>query len=60
MEIIVVFLNNVSGWASIFASIWLVGGFVMFALYIIGAYIGKIYIEVKNRPRYHIQEELLR
>lgn len=47
------------GWASILASFWLVGGFIMFALGIIGEYIGKIYIEVKNRPLYHIEQELL-
>jgi len=48
----------VQGWASIMLSIWLVGGFVLTAMGIIGAYIGKIYVEVKRRPLYHVQEVL--
>ena len=48
----------VPGWASIILSIWLVGGFVLTAMGIIGAYIGKIYTEVKRRPLYHVQEVL--
>ncbi len=50
----------VQGWASIMASLWLIGGFIMLALGIIGEYIGKIYIEVKDRPLYHIQETLIK
>lgn len=49
----------VSGWASIMLSIWLVGGCVLIGLGIVGEYIGKIYIEVKNRPRYNIQDVLM-
>jgi putative glycosyltransferase len=41
---------NVAGWASIFASVWLIGGIIMFTLGIIGIYLSKIYLEVKNRP----------
>lgn len=48
----------VQGWASLILSIWLVGGFVLTSLGVIGAYIGKIYTEVKQRPLYHIQEIL--
>lgn len=48
----------VQGWASLMLSIWLVGGFVLTSLGVIGTYIGKIYIEVKQRPLYHIQEIL--
>ena len=48
----------VQGWASLMLSIWLVGGFVLTSLGIIGTYIGKIYTEVKQRPLYHIQEIL--
>lgn len=44
----------VSGWPSIILSIWLVGAFVLIGLGIIGEYVGKIYTEVKNRPRYNI------
>lgn len=50
----------VPGWASLMASIWLIGGFLTFSLGIIGEYIGKIYIEVKNRPLYHIEEALIK
>ena len=48
----------VQGWASLMLSIWLVGGFVLTSLGIIGTYIGKIYTEVKHRPLYHIQDIL--
>ena len=44
----------VQGWASLMLSIWLVGGFVLTSLGVIGTYIGKIYTEVKQRPLYHI------
>lgn len=52
--------HYVPGWASIMASLWLIGGFLMLSLGIIGEYIGKIYIEVKNRPLYHIEETLIK
>ena len=42
------------GWASIMMSIWLVGGFILLSIGIVGVYIGKIYTEVKNRPLYHV------
>ena len=48
----------VPGWASLILSIWLVGGFILISMGIIGAYIGKIFTEVKQRPLYHIQEIL--
>lgn len=48
----------VPGWASLMLSIWFVGGCVLLGLGIVGEYIGKIYIEVKGRPRYEIEEEL--
>lgn len=48
----------VPGWSSLILSIWLVGGFVLISLGIIGTYIGKIYTEVKRRPLYNIQEIL--
>jgi hypothetical protein len=49
---------TVPGWSTLMASIWILGGLQLLALGIIGEYIGKIYVEVKARPRY-IVEELL-
>ena len=48
----------VPGWASLMLSIWFCSGCVLIALGIVGEYIGKIYLEVKNRPRYNIEETL--
>ena len=50
--------NAVPGWSSLMISVWLVGGVILVSLGIVGEYIGKIYIEVKDRPRYN-EEELL-
>ena len=44
------------GWSSTMCSIWLIGGIQILALGIIGEYIGKIYAEVKQRPRYIVAE----
>ena len=49
----------VRGWASLMLSVWLVGGFILISLGIVGTYIAQIYTEVKRRPLYHIQEVLL-
>lgn len=46
------------GWSSTMCSIWLIGGLQLFCLGIIGEYIGKIYAEVKQRPRYIVAEFL--
>ena len=48
----------VSGWSSLILSIWIVGGFLMISLGIVGTYLGKIYAEVKRRPLYHVAEIL--
>lgn len=50
----------VSGWSSLMLSIWFVGGCLLVGLGIVGEYIGKIYIEVKDRPRYNIEETKLK
>lgn len=52
--------DTVTGWSSLMISLWLVGGTILVSLGIVGEYIGKIYIEVKDRPRYNEEELLLR
>ena len=49
----------VQGWTSLMLSLWFIGGMVLFSLGLIGQYIGKIYIEVKERPRYNIEKLLV-
>ena len=48
--------HSTLGWSSMMCSIWLIGGLQLLALGIIGEYIGKIYAEVKQRPRYIIAD----
>lgn len=50
--------NTVSGWTFIVCSIWLIGGIQTLCLGVIGEYIGKIYNESKQRPRYIIENIL--
>lgn len=47
-----------TGWTSILASIWMIGGIQLLCLGVIGEYIGKIYNETKQRPRYIIEKVL--
>lgn len=44
------------GWASITVPLYLLGGVMMLSIGIVGEYIGKIYLEVKKRPRFLIDE----
>ena len=48
----------VPGWTSLILSIWFLGGLQLLAIGLVGQYIGKIYIEVKQRPRYNIEKVL--
>jgi glycosyltransferase involved in cell wall biosynthesis len=50
--------SAVHGWASLMLSVWIVGGFILTSMGIIGTYIGKIFTEVKHRPLYNIQNIL--
>ena len=50
--------NTVPGWTSLMLSIWFIGGVQLFAIGLVGMYIGKIYMEVKERPRYNIEKIL--
>lgn len=49
---------TISGWSSLMLSVWFLGSLVLIGLGIVGEYIGKIFIEVKNRPRYAVAEEI--
>ena len=50
--------TTVSGWTSLLVSIWFVGGALMISLGVVGEYVGRIYMESKQRPRYIVWEEL--
>ena len=50
--------NTVAGWASLAVSVWALGGLQLFAIGIIGEYIGKVYLETKHRPRYIVEQYL--
>lgn len=49
----------ISGWSSLMLSIWFLGSIILISLGIIGEYIGKIFTEVKHRPRYAIKDKLM-
>lgn len=49
--------KGVPGWASTVIPIYFIGGVQLFCMGVIGEYLGKVYIEVKRRPRYIISEE---
>lgn len=51
--------NVIQGWTSLMLSVWFLGSIILISLGIVGEYIGKIFIEVKGRPRYAIKEYLL-
>ncbi len=48
----------IAGWTSIMLSIWALGSMILMSIGIVGEYIGKIFIEVKHRPRYAISDML--
>ena len=50
--------DTVPGWASMLSATWSIGGIMIFSLGVIGEYIGKIYMETKNRPQYTIDSIL--
>lgn len=52
----IIYGDPVAGWASTISVIIFIGGLLLFCLGIIGQYIAKIYIEVKNRPHFIISE----
>lgn len=48
--------NTDVGWASLMCSIWFIGGLQLLGVGLIGEYIGKMYKEVKRRPRYIVEK----
>ena len=53
------FGGSVAGWPSLACIIVLIGGLLMLGIGILGFYLSKIYLEVKNRPIYISKEEKL-
>lgn len=52
--------HTAPGWSSMVLSIWFCSGVILVCLGIVGEYIGKIYSEVKGRPRYNIERVVRR
>ncbi|UQS81923.1 glycosyltransferase family 2 protein [Bombilactobacillus folatiphilus] len=48
----------VTGWSSLMISIWALGGVQLICISVIGEYVGKIFSEVKQRPRFTIEKNL--
>ena len=48
--------RTIQSWKNLLVSLWFIGGAILVALGVIGEYVGKIYAEVKRRPRYFIEE----
>ncbi len=51
--------NAVPGWTSLMLSVWFCSGCILLGLGIVGEYVGKIYVEVKDRPRFNIERVLM-
>lgn len=50
--------NAEHGWSSLMLSLWFIGGVILLSVGMVGLYVGRVFIETKNRPLYHIQELL--
>ena len=50
--------HTIEGWTSMLVSLWFIGGVVTTGVGITGVYIGKIYTEVKRRPRYFVDKTI--
>ena len=49
---------DVSGWVTLFISMWLIAGILIMIIGIIAVYIGNIFEEVKHRPSYIVSEKI--
>ena len=49
---------TIQGWTTLMVSIWAIGGLILLALGVVGEYVGKIYLETKQRPRFIIEKFL--
>lgn len=49
--------KTIEGWTSLMVSVWFIGGVITTGVGITGTYIGKIYTEVKRRPRYFVEKK---
>ena len=49
---------TITGWTSLIVSIWAIGGLQLLAIGVIGQYIGKVYLETKERPKFIIETYL--
>lgn len=50
--------DAVSGWSSLMLSVWFLGSLILMAIGVVGEYVGKMFTEVKARPRYSIRETI--
>jgi hypothetical protein len=51
--------HTVTGWSSTICSLWAIGGLILFSIGVVGEYVGKIYLETKQRPRFHVEKFLI-
>lgn len=47
--------DTVSGWSSLIVSVWAIGGLVLLSIGVVGAYVGKIHLETRERLRFIIE-----
>lgn len=45
-----------TGWPSVIASIWCVGGLILTSVGVVGVYLARVFDQVKNRPRYIVKD----
>ena len=50
--------NTIEGWTSLLVSMWFIGGSILLACGVNGEYIGKVYLEVKQRPKYFVEKKV--